>query len=282
MALKQNNLAEATTELGFPAETSIPLEREVTLEDGTVVKVAGVTPEKLATDLGITFKTPGEPYITSSGEILNGVVQTYNEEPAATLVSIAITTPPTRQVYQIGDIFDSTGMVVTATYDDESTKTVVGYTITPSGALAETDTKVTVSYTEGEVTKTAEQAITVIEKLNEITLIPNKSYTLNYEALANFIKDKLTESGTYDIIENTPIIGFGCGHNPPAIQLGFNSISNKPMGIVETYEALIAFGTDSSAYTESIHDSWFKEGTLRELINLLESTGSDVVSCIAR
>ena len=182
MALKQNNLAEATTELGFPAETSIPLEREVTLEDGTVVKVAGVTPEKLATDLGITYKTPGEPYITSSGEILNGVVQTYNEE--SELVSIAITTPPTKTSYTEGETFDSTGMAVTATYSDESTKTITDYTYTPNTALATTDTKITVSYTEGEITKTAEQSITVTAAAKtlssiSITTLPTKtSYTV--------------------------------------------------------------------------------------------------------
>lgn len=79
MALKQNNLEEATTELGFPKETGIPLQREVELEDGTEVIVEGVTPSKLANDLGVTFRTPGEPYITSDGTTLNGVVQTYNE-----------------------------------------------------------------------------------------------------------------------------------------------------------------------------------------------------------
>ena len=77
MALKQNNLAEATTEQGFPTETSIPLQREVEV-DGTTVTVEGVTPAKIATDLGITYKTPGEPYKNNDIE-LDGVVQIYNE-----------------------------------------------------------------------------------------------------------------------------------------------------------------------------------------------------------
>ncbi len=77
MSLKQNNLAEATTELGFPAETNIPLQQEVTLEDGTKTMINGITPAMLATKLGITFKTPGEPYINGDVE-LNGVVQIYN------------------------------------------------------------------------------------------------------------------------------------------------------------------------------------------------------------
>lgn len=76
--LKQNTLAEATTELGFAAETNTPLTREVTLEDNTVVKVEGITPYKMKEILKSEFVTPGEKYFNN--EIgLNGVVQNYNE-----------------------------------------------------------------------------------------------------------------------------------------------------------------------------------------------------------
>lgn len=76
--LKQNTLAEATTELGFAAETNTPLTREVTLEDNTVVKVEGITPYKMKEILKSEFVTPGEKYFND--EIgLNGVVQNYNE-----------------------------------------------------------------------------------------------------------------------------------------------------------------------------------------------------------
>lgn len=75
--------------------------------------------------------------------------------------SIAITTAPTKTTYTAGETFDTTGMVVTATYEDTTSKAVTGYTFTPSGALATTDETVTISYTEGGATKTATQAITV-------------------------------------------------------------------------------------------------------------------------
>lgn len=76
--LKQNTLAEATTELGFAAETNTPLTREVTLEDNTVVKVEGITPYKMKEILKSEFVTPGEKYF-NNGIDLNGVVQNYNE-----------------------------------------------------------------------------------------------------------------------------------------------------------------------------------------------------------
>ena len=75
--------------------------------------------------------------------------------------SIAVTTAPTKTTYTAGESFDPTGMVITATYEDTTSKAVTGYTVSPSGALATTDTEVTISYTEGGATKTATQAITV-------------------------------------------------------------------------------------------------------------------------
>lgn len=80
-----------------------------------------------------------------------------------TLSSIAVTTAPTKTAYTVGETFDNAGMIVTATYSDGSTAPVTGYSVTPSGALATSDTTATVSYTEGTVTKTTTQVITVTE-----------------------------------------------------------------------------------------------------------------------
>ena len=78
-----------------------------------------------------------------------------------TLSSIAVTTAPTKTTYTAGENFDPTGMVVTATYSDSSTAAVTGYTVTDGTALTAGKTSVTISYTEGGVTKTTTQAITV-------------------------------------------------------------------------------------------------------------------------
>lgn len=87
-----------------------------------------------------------------------------------TLLSIAITTPPSKTSYNSGESFDSTGMVVTATYSDSSTANVVGScTFSPSGALSTSDDEITVSYTYEGVTKTATQSITVTRAPGLIT-----------------------------------------------------------------------------------------------------------------
>ena len=78
-----------------------------------------------------------------------------------TLSSIAITTPPSKTTYTVGESFDTAGMVVKATYSDGSTATVTDYTVSPSAALTTSNNSVTISYTEGGVTQTATQTITV-------------------------------------------------------------------------------------------------------------------------
>ena len=81
------------------------------------------------------------------------------------LSSIAITTPPTKVDYTKNETLDLTGIVVTATYSDNSTAVVTSLcTFNPAdgATLTTSNTGVTASYTEGGVTKTATQAITVI------------------------------------------------------------------------------------------------------------------------
>lgn len=93
------------------------------------------------------------------------------------LASIEISNPPTKTAYKYGEVFSPAGMAVTARYTDGQSRTVTGYTYSPTGALKLSDTTITVSYTEGDVTKTATQAITVAKVLSgiKITTPPNRT-----------------------------------------------------------------------------------------------------------
>ena len=64
----------------------------------------------------------------------------------ATVVSISVTTQPTKTSYVAGEKFDPTGMVVTAKFSDNTTKTVTDYAIDKTGALKEGDTSVVITY----------------------------------------------------------------------------------------------------------------------------------------
>ena len=94
-----------------------------------------------------------------------------------TLDHIAVTTAPTKTAYKYGETFNPAGMVVTAYYTDDQSRAVTGYTYSPTGALDMDDTTITISYTEGSVTKQTTQAITVAKVLDsiEITTPPNKT-----------------------------------------------------------------------------------------------------------
>ena len=102
------------------------------------------------------------------------------------LASIEISNPPTKTAYKYGEVFSPAGMAVTARYTDGQSRTVTGYTYSPTGALKLSDTTITVSYTEGDVTKTATQAITVAKVLDRIavTTPPNRTSYFSGEQLS--------------------------------------------------------------------------------------------------
>lgn len=122
---------------------------KVQLSDGTVLlDLTGdtVTPETLMVGV-IAHNAAGERIVgTAVGIKLTG---------------ISITTPPTKTAYKAGETFDPAGMVVIATYSNGAKLTNPSYTFSPAGALTASNTAITITYTEGGVTKTATQAITV-------------------------------------------------------------------------------------------------------------------------
>ena len=70
----------------------------------------------------------------------------------AALESVSITKAPDKVEYTIGDVFDHTGMEVTATYTDGSTKVIDDYVIEGGDELTADTTSVKISYTDGDVT----------------------------------------------------------------------------------------------------------------------------------
>lgn len=96
------------------------------------------------------------------------------------LVSIAVSTPPTKVIYKAGEYFDTSGMVVTATFDNGTTKNVSGYTYSPTRTLQQGDSVITISYTKKGVTKTTTQNITVVY-LTSIAITNPPTYTSYYD-----------------------------------------------------------------------------------------------------
>ena len=108
----------------------------------------------------LSFTMPARNVTLTATYVSNATIAPKAGSPK-TLDRIDITTPPTKTAYTAGESFDPAGMEVIATYSDSSTATVTGYTVSPAGALSESDTQITVTYTEDGVVKIATQAITV-------------------------------------------------------------------------------------------------------------------------
>lgn len=68
------------------------------------------------------------------------------EPEQATLEKIEVTKNPDKMVYVADELFDPSGMVVTATYSDRSTKAVTDYEWSPDGPLQRGDTEICISY----------------------------------------------------------------------------------------------------------------------------------------
>lgn len=100
-----------------------------------------------------------------------------SDEPV--IKSIAATAAKTS--YFVGESFDATGLTVTATYDDGTTATLAAndYTYAPTGALALTDTKITVTLVADQKI-TTDVTISVKEKLIPVNV--------NFEISSGFAK----------------------------------------------------------------------------------------------
>lgn len=105
----------------------------------------------------ITIGTDNDP--------LHNATKHYAGEPepgTKTLISIAVTTPPTKTAYTAGETFDPSGMVVTATYSDGSAAAVTGYDYKET-PLTISDTSIGIGYFENGVYAETAVTITVTE-----------------------------------------------------------------------------------------------------------------------
>ena len=125
------------------------------------------------------------------------------------LTGISITTPPTKTTYTKGETFDPAGMVVTATYSNGATLACTGYSYEPNTPLDDGTTKVTIRYTEGGLTKTTEQAITVMHRLESIAVTTQPTKT-NYEYEDSFQSDGMIVKATYSDGTTANVTGFSC------------------------------------------------------------------------
>ena len=123
------------------------------------------------------------------------------------LTGITITTPPSKTTYTVGETFDPAGMVVQATYSNGATLQATGYAYSPSTPLTDGTTKVTIVYTEGGVSASAEQAITVVHRLESIAITTQPSKTV-YEYGDSFTSAGMVVRATYSDGATANVTGY--------------------------------------------------------------------------
>lgn len=169
------------------------------------------------------------------------------------LSSISITTPPTKTAYKYGEIFEPSGMVVTAHYTDGQSRAVTGYTFSPNTALGMSNTTITISYTEGDVTKTTTQAITVAKVLDHIAVTTPPSRT-SYFSGENFSTAGMMVTAYYTDDSSAAVSGYT--YSPTgALAAGNNTItiSYSEGGVTKTTTQAITVTTISSTLNSN---SW--------------------------
>ena len=128
-------------------------------------------------------KTQEEIYEFAAG---NYLVE-YKAPVEKVLKSIAISGEATKTTYAEGETFDPTGLVVTATYEDESTRVVtngVKWTCTPETlTLGATEVNVTATYGEKTASKTVAVTVTEAPKMVDIDLTKDQTTTATTDKL---------------------------------------------------------------------------------------------------
>lgn len=150
------------------------------------------------------------------------------------LIGITITTPPSKTTYTAGETFDPAGMVVQATYSNGATLQATGYAYSPSTALTDGTTKVTIVYTDGGVSATAEQEITVVHRLESIAITTQPSKTV-YEYGDSFASAGMVVRSTYSDGVTANVTGYT--YSPTALNtVGTQTItvSYTERGITKT------------------------------------------------
>ena len=176
----------------------------------------------------------------------NGVTKTTTQAiTIRALVSIAITTAPTKTAYKYGEKFSSAGMAVTATYNDNSTRVVSGWTYSPTGNLTLSNTAITVSYTEGGVTKTTTQAITVSNTLSSIAVTTAPSKTAYFTG-DTFDTAGMVVTATMADGSTKAVTGYTCSPTTMASNTTAVTISYTEGGVTKTTTQAVTVTTIST------------------------------------
>lgn len=138
-------------------------------------------------NITILYDETGEVYGAGSGfrVYVDGRLAHSGQQPERAEISLEVeldrieVTPPAKTEYQIGEAFEEAGMEVVAYYADESQRTleqgqyqISGFDSSKAGTIT-----LTVSYTEGDITKTDQFTVTIKEPEPQAALLERLELT---------------------------------------------------------------------------------------------------------
>ena len=146
------------------------------------------------------------------------------------LETLTITKQPNKTVYKSGESFDPTGMIVTAGYGYGLTSDVTGYSVSPQ-ILTDGVTEVTITYTEGRVTKTAMAPVTVEKVLVSIAVTTNPS-KIAYNYLEPFDPAGMVVTATYSDESTEEVSGYTYS------ETAFSTLGQQAVELSYAYEGV--------------------------------------------
>lgn len=164
------------------------------------------------------------------GKVFNIMSGTGGGDGSLRLESIAVTKQPNKTTYKSSEAFDPTGMVITGTYAFGLTSDVTGYTVSPQ-ILTDGISEVTITYTEGRVTKTTSVHVTVEKVLVsiEVTTPPTKT---SYNYLESFDPTNMVVTAHFSDNSTAPATGYTHPTTP------FSTLGSCPVNLTWAYEGV--------------------------------------------
>lgn len=226
---------------------------------GTVSPAVGTSTSFGASNAGYSYFCIQEN--DSSASYISEFKITYTPK---SISSIAVKTAPTKTSYEAGDSFDPTGLVITATYSDNSTRDIAyadtssGFEFSPntSTELSTSNTSVTIYYGN----KSCSQAITV-SPAKTLTSITIGSYTTSFVegdtfSYGGIVTAHFSDSSSTDVTSSAHFTGY----NMTSIGNQTVTVSYTYKGIIETqkYNISVTAGTLSSIAVSGMTTSFVK------------------------
>ena len=167
------NLKSITLASTQSTQRSLLLKFTTTESSTEIVQTININ-EKTGTynfaDLGYEVVTLKIAYTGSLTTTLSNITLTYNcSGNPRSLTGLSITTEASKTAYNAGETFNTNGMVITASYSDSTTKSVLDKCTYSTSALTKDDEYVEFSYTYRGTILSVRQNITVSEELSSET-----------------------------------------------------------------------------------------------------------------